>query len=57
MKNFKKISREELKHVKGSGPSGPGIGHCRAGYMYICFAEGICDDDTMECICGCVPAN
>ncbi|AZA83495.1 hypothetical protein C1637_15455 [Chryseobacterium lactis] len=57
MKNFKKISREQLKQVAGGGPSGPGVGNCRVGYIYLCKAEGICDDDKTECVCLCVPAN
>lgn len=50
MKNFKKISRESLKSIKG------GIGFCKAGYMYVCSDMSICDQELGEpCMCTCIP--
>jgi len=53
MKNLKKISREQLKTVKG----GSGVPNCKVGYIYICDSMGICDDNTGQddCLCGCRP--
>ncbi|BAP32064.1 anaerobic ribonucleoside-triphosphate reductase large subunit [Chryseobacterium sp. StRB126] len=50
MKNLKKISRDQLKQVKG------GAGYCKPGYKYICYDIGICDPSLGEyCSCECVP--
>jgi hypothetical protein len=50
MKNFKKISRENLKAIKG------GIGFCKAGYMYFCDDISICDPEIgVPCNCYCIP--
>jgi len=53
MKNLKKISRNQLKQVNG----GAGVPNCKIGYIYMCGAMGICDDNTGEddCLCICRP--
>ncbi|WP_157676776.1 bacteriocin-like protein [Chryseobacterium sp. T16E-39] len=53
MKNFKKISRENLKAIKGAGvPEGV----CQPGYKYICEATGICGPEPdAACNCYCIP--
>lgn len=52
MKNLKKISREQLKEVKGGAAP-----LCKVGYIYMCGAIGVCDDNTgqEDCLCGCRP--
>ncbi|RQO40422.1 hypothetical protein DBR39_05595 [Chryseobacterium sp. KBW03] len=56
MKNFKKLTRDNLKDI--SGGAGP-IPHCRVGYIYMCQAEAACfpDQDIWDCACGCVPVT
>ncbi|MCT2562640.1 bacteriocin-like protein [Chryseobacterium herbae] len=56
MKNLKKISREELKQLKGGGPNVP---TCPRGAIWRCEALGICDEnfDQWDCLCGCYPVN
>jgi len=53
MKNLKKISREQLRQVKGAG----GVPNCKVGYIYKCESYGVCDDLTGQddCLCGCRP--
>jgi|GEM_PF-807529 len=51
MKNFKKISRESLKSIRGGGVP---EGICKPGYKYMCDAVGICGteiDDACNCFC------
>ena len=57
MKNLKKISREQLKEVKGAGI--PGQITCKPGYVYRCDAEGACipEQNIWDCLCGCVPIH
>ncbi|WP_410493893.1 bacteriocin-like protein [Chryseobacterium sp. T16E-39] len=52
MKNFKKISREQLKNVQGAGS----LPQCPVGYIYRCEAVGVCDEISGQddCACGCV---
>ncbi|WP_167025014.1 bacteriocin-like protein [Chryseobacterium sp. Tr-659] len=51
MKNFKKISREQLKQVNGGG-----IGNCKPQYKWVCEATGICGPESdAACNCYCVP--
>lgn len=53
MKHLKKISRDQLKKVKG-GDNRDGI--CRPGYMYVCDAVGICGpEEDAACNCYCFP--
>lgn len=53
MKNLKKISRENLRLIKGSG--GP-EGLCRPGYKYVCEAVGVCGpEEDAACNCYCFP--
>ncbi|SFN15677.1 hypothetical protein SAMN05421594_1428 [Chryseobacterium oleae] len=53
MKNFKKISRESLKAIKGGGGRD---GICKPGYMYVCEATGICGPEPdAACNCYCIP--
>ncbi len=56
MKNLKKISREQLKQVKGAGPNVPA---CPRGYLWRCEAIGVCDEvfDQWDCLCGCYPVD
>ncbi|SHF25715.1 bacteriocin-like protein [Chryseobacterium takakiae] len=56
MKNLKKISREQLKQVKGAGPDLPA---CPVGYFWKCEANGVCDEtfDEWNCFCGCYPVE
>lgn len=50
MKNFKKISRENLKAIKG------GVSVCKPQFMLICEATGICGPESdAACNCYCVP--
>ncbi|SHE98357.1 bacteriocin-like protein [Chryseobacterium sp. OV279] len=50
MKNFKKISREGLKSIKG------GITFCKPRYMLVCEDMSICDPNIGEpCMCTCIP--
>lgn len=50
MKNFKKISREQLKQVQG----GFVIPVCPPKYRLICTSVEICDEDQPNCSCSCV---
>lgn len=54
MKNLKKIARNEMKSIKGAGPT-----YCRVGYIYRCDSIYVCDPDQgiYDCICGCVPVT
>lgn len=53
MKNFKKISRENLKTIKGGGVP---EGICKPGYKYMCEATGICGpEEDAACNCFCIP--
>ena len=56
MKNFKKISREQLKQVRGAGAI-PNPTTCSKGYIYMCQAEGASfpEQGIWDCACGCVP--
>ncbi|UKB82066.1 hypothetical protein LF887_13730 [Chryseobacterium sp. MEBOG06] len=51
MKNLKKISRENLKSVKGGAYT-----FCSPGRVYKCYNIGVCEPDYgfNEC-CGCYP--
>ncbi len=53
MKNFKKLTREDLKNVAGGGS----VPNCPVGYIYMCQAVGACfpEQDIWDCACGCVP--
>ncbi len=53
MKNLKKISRNQLKQVKG-GDSTP---VCGPGLYYVCEAVGQCDEisGVEDCLCACKP--
>jgi len=52
MKNFKKISRDHLKTIKGGNIEGV----CRPGYKYICEATGVCGPEPeAACNCYCIP--
>ncbi|SHK10006.1 bacteriocin-like protein [Chryseobacterium polytrichastri] len=53
MKNFKKISREELKKVNG------GADKCGPGFILKCDSFGQCDSSTglEDCICICIHIN
>lgn len=52
MKNLKKVSREQLKQVKGGGAP-----RCKVGFIYRCDSVGVCDELTglEDCLCGCKP--
>jgi len=53
MKNLKKISRGNLKAIKGGGVTD---GICKPGYKFICEATGICGpEEDAACNCYCVP--
>lgn len=50
MKNLKKVTRENLKAIKG------GIDYCKAGYMYVCEDISVCDPMLgVPCSCRCIP--
>jgi len=53
MKNLKKVSREQLKQIKGGAIGGI----CAPGYYLQCLSVGQCDEaqDLFECSCHCVP--
>ena len=54
MKNLRKISRDQLKSVKGGVTPVP---QCKIGFHYECLSVGVCDDmqDLHDCSCECVP--
>ncbi|WP_407918887.1 MULTISPECIES: bacteriocin-like protein [Chryseobacterium] len=50
MKKLKKVTRENLKAIKG------GIDYCAAGYLYTCDDMGICEPELgIPCSCRCIP--
>ncbi|WP_409515112.1 bacteriocin-like protein [Chryseobacterium oranimense] len=53
MKKFKKLSRENLKAIKGAG--NPIV--CPAKYYLKCESIYVCDPDQgiYDCLCSCVP--
>ena len=53
MKNFKKLSRENLRAINGNGG---GRENCKPQYMWMCEATGICGvEPGAECNCYCIP--
>ncbi|UKB81196.1 bacteriocin-like protein [Chryseobacterium sp. MEBOG07] len=53
MKNFKKISRDQLKQVNGGGGRD---GICKPQYIWVCEATGICGPESdAACNCYCIP--
>lgn len=50
MKNFKKISREQLKQVQG----GFVIPVCAPKYRLVCTSVEQCDEGQPNCSCSCV---
>ena len=56
MKNLKKISREQLKGVKGAGPGPLPLPICPVGYYLRCEAIGVCapEYDQYDCACQCI---
>lgn len=53
MKNFKKISRDQLKQVNGGGG---GRENCKPQFMWVCEATGICGPESdAACNCYCIP--